>query len=315
MKTISFLIPCYRSEATLSAVVREIKDTMAEMAQYDFEIVLINDCSPDNTFDVIKRLCAEDPRITGISLSKNFGQHAALMAGMRRAQGDIVVCLDDDGQTPANEVGKLLAEIEAGRDAVYASYANKQHSLFRRFGSRLNNSMASALLGKPPRLQVTSYFAVTRFVVDEILRYTNPYPYVIGLVLRATNNISNVEVPHKSRETGKSGYTFTKLVSLWINGFTTFSVKPLRIATVIGTLFAAAGFIFSIVTMIRKLINNSIQAGWPSMICTIMIASGLPMLMIGLVGEYIGRVYISINQSPQYVVREVVGEKEAPSDQ
>ncbi|MBR5897207.1 MAG: glycosyltransferase family 2 protein, partial [Lachnospiraceae bacterium] len=210
---ISFVIPCYRSEKTLSDVVDEIKTTMAAIG-HEFEIILVNDCSPDKTFEVIKNLAAENSNILGIDLAKNFGQHCALMAGMRHSTGDVVVCLDDDGQTPADEVGKLLDKLEEGYDVCYASYGKKQHSGFRNFGSKVNELMTRIMLGKPKELKVSSYFAAKRFVVDDMLRYEQSYAYVIGLVLRATKNVANVEVNHRARSVGESGYTLTKLFSL-----------------------------------------------------------------------------------------------------
>lgn len=219
MSKISFIIPCYRSEKTLAHVVEEIRETMWGLAAYEYDIFLVNDCSPDDTFAVIRRLCSQYDNITGIDLAKNFGQHAALMAGLRRSDGDIVVCLDDDGQTPACEVGKLIEGIENGRDVIYASYENKKHSAFRNFGTWMNDIMTRVMLEKPKELQITSYFAARRFVVDSMLEYENSYPYVIGLVLRATRNIANVPVNHRSREIGSSGYTMKKLLGLWFNGF------------------------------------------------------------------------------------------------
>lgn len=229
MSKISFVIPCYRSAKTISGVVAEIQDTMTSMPEYVYDIFLVNDCSPDDTYEVIRALCRQNGNITGISLAKNFGQHAALMAGLRRSDGDIVVCLDDDGQTPADEVGKLLAGIENGSDVVYASYENKKHSAFRNFGTWMNDIMTRVMLGKPKNLHLTSYFAARRFVVDSMLKYENSYPYIIGLVLRATRNIANVPVRHRSRESGTSGYTIKKLLGLWFNGFTAFSIFPLRV--------------------------------------------------------------------------------------
>lgn len=246
MSKISFVIPCYRSAKTIGGVVAEIQDTMASMPEYVYDIFLVNDCSPDDTYEVIRALCRQNGNITGISLAKNFGQHAALMAGLRRSDGDIVVCLDDDGQTPADEVGKLLAGIENGSDVVYASYENKKHSAFRNFGTWMNDIMTRVMLGKPKNLHLTSYFAARRFVVDSMLKYENSYPYIIGLVLRATRNIANVPVRHRSRESGTSGYTIKKLLGLWFNGFTAFSIFPLRVATVTGVIFSGAGFIYGI---------------------------------------------------------------------
>ena len=304
---ISFVIPCYRSEKTLPDVIDEIKTTMSEIG-HEFEIILVNDSSPDNTFEVIKKIASENDNILGIDLAKNFGQHCALMAGMRHSSGDVVVCLDDDGQTPANEVGKLLGKLEEGFDVCYASYGKKQHSGFRNFGSKVNELMTRIMLGKPKELKVSSYFAAKRFVVDDMLRYDQSYAYVIGLVLRATKNVANVEVNHRARSVGESGYTLAKLFSLWFNGFTAFSIKPLRIATAIGCFCACSGFLYGIYTIIKKIIlMDAVEAGFSALMSVIVFLGGMVMLMLGLIGEYIGRIYICMNNSPQYVIRQKVG--------
>lgn len=309
MQTISFVIPCYRSSQTLPGVIREIRDTMKTLREYEYEVVLVNDSSPDDTFSVITGLCEENDNITGISLARNFGQHAALMAGFHYVKGDVVVCLDDDGQTPACEVGRLLAGIEEGADVVYAKYSRKHHSVFRNFGSHVNEAMARVMLGKPKDLYVSSYFAAKRFVVEEMIRYEYAYPYVIGLVLRTTKNIVNVEIDHRDRQAGESGYTFKKLLGLWFNGFTAFSVKPLRIATVAGVICALCGFAYGIYTIIKKIVIQppDLVVGFSALMSVIVFMGGMLMLMLGLVGEYMGRMYISMNNSPQYVIREIVG--------
>lgn len=304
MKKVSFVIPCYRSENTIGHVVNEIEETMNGIGKYEYEVILINDCSPDGTFNTIRKLCDEKTFVKGINFARNFGQHAALMAGLRHAEGDYVVCLDDDGQTPADEVSKLLDKLEEGYDAVYASYEHKQHSLFRNLGSKVNDLMTRMMLGKPKELYVSSYFAVQRFVVDDMIRYENSYPYVIGLVLRATKNIVNVPVNHREREEGRSGYTFKKLIGLWLNGFTAFSVLPLRLATTIGVGCAGLGFIYGIYTVVKKFINPEVPLGFSSVMAALVFFGGMIMVMLGLVGEYIGRIYISMNNSPQYVIRE-----------
>lgn len=306
MKKISFVIPCYRSEHTLPHVVSEIKEKMKTLPQYEYDVFLVNDCSPDNTLEVIRELCDEHDNIKGIGFARNFGQHSALMAGLRYSDGDYVVCLDDDGQTPADEVDKLLEKLEEGYDAVYAKYEHKQHSAFRNMGSRLNERMTRIMLGKPKELYVSSYFAVKRFVVEDMIRYENSYPYVIGLVLRATRNITNVSVNHREREEGVSGYTLKKLTGLWFNGFTAFSVKPLRIATAIGGMSAVMGFLYGIYTVIKRLVNPAVPMGFSAIMTAIVIFGGMIMVMLGLIGEYIGRIYISLNNSPQYVIREKI---------
>lgn len=309
-KLISFVIPCYRSAETIGKVVEEISATMAHLEQYRYEIILVNDASPDNTFEVIRDLCEKRKEICGVNLARNFGQHAALMAGFRYTHGDIVVCLDDDGQTPADEVPKLLAKIEEGFDAVYARYEVKKHSAFRNFGSHVNEWMTRVMLGKPKELYLSSYFAVKRFIVDEMIRYINPYPYVIGLVLRTTKNIANVDVKHRERQVGTSGYTIGKLLALWFNGFTAFSIKPLRVATAIGAFSAGIGFLYGVYTIIKKLLNPDVVIGFSSLMSVLVFTGGMVMLMLGIIGEYIGRIYISMNNSPQYVIRECIDERE-----
>ncbi len=308
-KLVSFVIPCYRSQATLPGVVREIRETMEKLEDYEYELVLVNDHSPDNTFDTIRELCREHDNITGIDLAKNFGQHNALMAGFHHIKGEIVVCLDDDGQTPADEAGKLLAGIEEGADVVYAKYNHKHHSGFRNWGSHVNELMTRVMLGKPRELYISSYFAARRFVIEEMIRYEYAYPYVIGLVLRTTKNIVNVEVAHRDRQAGTSGYTLGKLLALWFNGFTAFSVKPLRIATVTGGVCALIGFCYGIYTIIKKIFVNppGLVTGFSALMSVLVFMGGMLMLMMGLVGEYMGRMYISMNNSPQYVIREITG--------
>ena len=314
-KKISYVIPCYRSEKTIESVITEIEETMSFLQNYTYEIVLVNDGSPDNTWGKICETVKDHKEVRGFNFAKNFGQHAALMAGLNNVTGDIIICLDDDGQTPANEATKLIRAIEDGADAVYAKYDNKKHSAFRNFGTAMNEWMTEVMLGKPKKLYVSSYFAVRRFVVDEMVKYKGSYPYVIGLVLRTTKNIVNVDVNHRSREIGTSGYNFAKLLGLWVNGFTAFSIKPLRIATIMGCVFAFIGFIYGIYTIIKRFVLPDIPAGFSALMAAIIFFGGMTMLMLGMAGEYIGRTYISINENPQYVVRESVGNSDNRSEE
>ena len=306
MDKISFVIPCYHSEHTIGGVVDEIVSTVTAHGGYDYEIILINDNSPDNVMNTITELSKANPRVKGLELSRNFGQHSAIMAGFTYLTGDVIVCLDDDGQTPANEMFKLIDKLDEF-DLVFAEYKNKQHSGFRNFGSKVNDLMARWLLSKPKDLKIMSYFACKRYVVDEVLRYENPYPYMSGLLLRATRKVCNVEVNHRERVEGRSGYSMKKLLLLWINGFTSFSVKPLRFATFIGFLTAAVGFIFGIYVIIHKFVVPDSLMGWSSTMAAMLFIGGMIMLMLGMVGEYVGRIYLSINRSPQFVIRRKVG--------
>jgi len=273
----------------------------------------VNDYSPDLVWEKVLNLCENDSNIRGIHLAKNSGQHAALMAGYSYCTGEVVVSVDDDGQIPVNEMYLLIQKIiQDNLDVVYGTYENKKHNSFRNWGSRVNAFMTEVLINKPKSIQVTSFFAARKYIIDEIVKYKNPYPYVIGLVLRTTKKIGNISVNHRERQDGKSGYTIKKLLSLWMNGFTAFSVKPLRIATFLGFGVAIAGFTYGLVLIIRKLLGLTVVLGYSSLMATMLFIGGLIMIILGLIGEYIGRIYISINNSPQYVIRETInlGEKE-----
>lgn len=302
----SFVIPCYRSENTIEIVVKELTEKLNSENISDYEIILVNDCSPDNVWHKIKTLTDTDKHISGINLAKNFGQHAALLAGYAKTTGDYVVSLDDDGQAPIDELDKLMAGIDDEHDVVYAYYEDIKQKSYRKFGTWAATKMAQIMVGAPKDFKGSSFYIAKKFVIDEIVRYSNPYPYLLGLVLRSTRKIGYVKTEHRKRLEGTSGYTFKSLISLWINGFTAFSVKPLEIGTVIGVVFAIIGFVGGIVTIIRKLLNPAIMAGWSSLISVTLFVGGMLMLMLGLIGEYIGRIYICINNAPQYVIREEI---------
>lgn len=304
MQLLSFVIPCYHSAATLEAVTRQIRETVIRDGRYDYEIILVNDNPADDTWREILRLKKEDPRIFGICMSRNFGQASALMAGYRHARGDLVVSLDDDGQTPPSEMFRLIDAMDEDTDVVYASYPTKHHSAFRNFGSKINDWMATWLMGKPKDLYMASYYVARRFIIEEMVRCDNPFPYVDGLAVRSTSRFKNIPIDHQDRVEGESGYTFTKLLKLWLNGFTAFSVKPLRVATVMGIVFSLIGFLLALVVVVRKIILlDRIDAGWSSIVSIVLLLDGILMMMVGMVGEYVGRMYMAMNKSPQYVIR------------
>ncbi len=309
---ISIVIPCYRSEDTLEQVVLDAitelnqKPSRPEIAD-GYEIICVCDGSPDNVWEVIRRLSSEHRGIVrGILFAKNFGQHAALLAGYKASHGEIVISMDDDGQADPAGLWPLIDKVAEGYDVVYARYPEHKESAFRRFGSAVDKWMQETFIGKPKNVKGTSYFALRRFVVEEMVRYENSYPYIGGLVYRTTKNIGEVEIEHRERSAGTSGYSLGKLLRLWINGFTAFSEKPLRIATFLGIFCALVGFVAGIVTVIRKLVNPSIQLGYSSLMAVNLFVGGIIMLLLGIIGEYIGRIYISINNAPQYVIKEEV---------
>ena len=308
MQFISFVIPCYNSKHTLEQVIEEIDRTVSGVEEY--EIVLVNDCSKDGVWNVIERLASQRNDIIAVDFADNFGQQSALMAGYRMARGDIIVSLDDDGQTPVDEVYKLIDKLSEGYDAVYAKYHTKKASLFRRFGSQVAWWMSRMMLNRPKEVTGCSYFVMRRYIMEEVIRYKNCYPYVFGLVVRSTKNIANVHVNHRERAYGRSGYNMKKLVSLWMNGFTSFSVKPLRIAGIMGYLLAMIGFIAMLVIAVQKILNPNIAAGWSSTMSLVLLVGGVNLIMLGIMGEYIGRIYICLNNSPQYVIKRTIDRRE-----
>lgn len=304
---VSFVVPCYNSEKTIKGVVEEILQLQQELLELNIEIILVNDCSVDNTYAVISKLAKENDNIVSVNLSKNFGQHAALMAGFAYTTGDYVCCLDDDGQTPAEEFHKLYEELIAEQlDVVYAKYIHKEHSAFRNFGSWMNQKMTEYFLDKPKDLYLSSYFLAKRYVIDNILVYKNPYPYMMGLVLQSTKKIGNVEVNHKPRKVSQSGYSVKKLISLWVNGITAFSVKPLRVSSFLGFMLTGISIIGLLYLFINKIVNPTVPLGWSSVILSILLVGGLLAFILGLIGEYVGRIYLCINNIPQYVIKDDV---------
>lgn len=304
MNLISIVIPCYNSQHSITKLVNALKKEFSNNSDYDYEIILVNDHSQNNTFQVIKELCS-DKKIKGINFAKNFGQQSALMAGLKISTGDLVVCMDDDCQTPPNQIFKLIDGINDDVDVVYARYKDKKHSKFRNFGTFLNDFMLVHFIGKDKDLFISSYFVAKRFVIDHVLNYNNPFPYLEGLIIQTTNNIINVDIDHRERVYGESGYTLSKLLGLWINGFTSFSIKPLRFSLYLGGLIAIIGFLGGIYIVIRQLISP-FDSGWASLITVLLFSSGLLMFALGAVGEYVGRIFLSLNKLPQYVIKDEI---------
>lgn len=303
---LSFIIPCYGGEMLVKNTIEEVIQMVEKKSAYLYEIIAVNDCSPDNELKVLYDLASHNRNIKVIDFAKNFGKHSALMAGYEYATGNIIICLDDDGQCPLDCLWDLLAPLFGGYDVSIAKYGIKKESLFRNMGSILNDKMAQILLDKPKNIQLANFFAMKKFVVDEMLHYHHPYPYIDGLIFRTTKNIVNVTMNDRERAIGKSTYTMRKLVGQILNGFTAFSVKPLRIATVLGFLCATFGFIYGIYTIGFKFFSPDTVLGYSSLMSALLFIGGMIMIILGLIGEYIGRIYICLNNSPQYVIRNKV---------
>lgn len=307
MKKVSIVIPCYNSDKSIGPVVDEIVETVSGKMEY--EVILVNDGSTMALWNAIVGLVDKYPStVKGIRFAKNFGQHAALMAGYRASKGEVVIQMDDDGQCNPKGIFTLLEKIEEGFDAVYARYPDCKKAKWRSLGSEINRRMCISLIDMPGNLKPMSFAAYRRYVVDEMIRYDKPYPYVGGLAFRTTSNLCDVEIVHRERIEGKSNYSIRKLLKLWMNGFTAFSVKPLEIASLFGAIIAFVGLIFSVVLVVKRLCGFPYLEGWSSLMALMLLLNGFVLLMIGLVGEYIGRIYICLNNAPQYVVRDEYGE-------
>lgn len=307
MKKISFVIPCYGSEKTIGIVIDEINTVVGKNEKYDYEIIAVNDQSPDNVWEVLKKIANKNKKVKLINLAKNMNRPGALMAGLSVVSGDYVIIMDDDGQCPMEKLWDLIKPLEDGHDVSMAKYTEYKQSIFKSFGTIVNRKMTEIIIEKPKNLNFTNFMALKRYIVEEIVKYKNPYPYMTGLLLRTTSDMVNVEMEERKRITGSTNFTFKKMLSLWLNGFTAFSVKPLRIATVIGFITAALGFLYGLYVIVHKLVvHTSVAQGYSSIMAVLLFIGGIIMLMLGIVGEYIGRIYISINNSPQYVIKEKV---------
>lgn len=307
MCKISVIVPCYNSTKVLYTLVQETIQVFQDRGVTDYEFVLVNDCSPHReSIGILENLAAQYSFVKVIDLAKNTGQANAQLTALRYAQGEIIVNLDDDMQTHPKNIPLLLDKLEEGYDLVMGTYPSKRHSLFRNFLSQAENIFASIVLHKPRDIHFTSFWATRDYIRDCIIEYTHPYAFMEGLFIRATDSIASVDVEHFERQEGSSGYNLIKLIKLWSN-FTNFTVLPLRIAGVFGILSGAMGFISMMVMAIRKLLNpQAVIEGYTSLLCVMLLFFGIVLMFMGVMGEYIGRIFICINSSPQQVVKRTI---------
>jgi len=300
---LSFVIPVFNSAQSIASVVEEIH---AACDDIEYEIVLVNDGSSDESEAVCLRLKDKYPDVlTFVHLARNFGEHNAVLAGLHQARGPYVAVLDDDGQHPVAEALRLYAGIkEKNTDVLYGHYRVKRHSFVRNLVSRVNDKLANVMLKKPPEIYLSSFKVMNRFVVDEVCKYGGAFPYIDGLIFRVTQNIEQIEVEHRERLVGESTYTWKKLFLLWLNMFLNFSIKPLRIAALAGVFMAGLSVLGLIVIVADKIwINPNVTVGIPTVLVAIALFSGVQLIILGAVGEYLGRVFLDQNGTPQFVVR------------
>lgn len=309
----SVIIPCYRSDQTIRKVVELTMAEFEKMGRGDYEFVLVDDYSPDGgkTVQALRGLVEDYDCVRVVELAKNSGQHNAVMAGLNFAKGDILIAMDDDMQTHPSQLPIILEKLDKGYDIVYGYYPTKKHSKFRNFGSYVNYMTVRILLDKPKELKTSSFWAVKKFVRDYAIQYPSAYTHLQGVFLRITRNISSVPIQHFEREVGTSNYTMKKLLQLWSN-IMGFSVVPLRLAMYLGYFFAGIGFLGAVGVVIRKIVRPVTYIGWPSMMVCICFFSGIILVFMGLIGEYIGRIFLGMNNNPQFVVRQIDEHGRAP---
>jgi undecaprenyl-phosphate 4-deoxy-4-formamido-L-arabinose transferase len=311
---LSVVIPAYGSELTLAELVRQLEVVLsaAPRVMGSYEIIFVCDHSPDRTWDVIKQLAGTRAKVSGILLRMNAGQHNALMAGFARATGDIVVTMDDDLQHSPEDIPELLEKLDEGHDVVYARFKNRNHAAWKVAGSKFNDRIAGYLMKKPSDLYLSPFRALKAPICRDILTYSGPYVYVDGLILSFTRNIASVEVDHFDRYAGTSRYGLRKSISLWLKMATSFSLVPLRLTSLLGIVVSGLGFLLAFLLIVQKLTIDVMPVGWASLIVAVLVIGGVQLLALGVLGEYLGRVLLTINSRPQYVIGETV-EGRAPA--
>ena len=301
---LSICIPVYNGADTICPLMENLDSTFSKIEK---EVVLVNDGSRDKSAEVCKDLCKKYDYVKFINLRRNFGEHNAVMCALNYCTGDYAVIIDDDLQNPPEEIFKLLNEIEKGYDVVYSKYHVKKHNWFRNFGSKINDVFATWLIGKPKNLYLCSFKIINRAMIDELKKYKGPFPYIDGLLLRATNNVSSVFVEHKARTQGKSNYTLGKLLNLWLSMFINFSIKPMRFITITGLTISLISVVMALFFIVEKIMNPQTLPGWTTIIVLLLFFGGLQSTFLGIIGEYIGKNYLDQNNTPQWVVKETFG--------
>lgn len=301
---LSIIIPVYNSVDILTELIVQIEKNTTFIDC--FEVILINDCSTDNSWKSIRALCNKYNFLKGINLRKNVGQHNAIMAGLNLSNGDVIVMMDDDLQHSPKYIEKLYGQIILGNDVCYTKYLTKKHKNWKILGSKFNNKVANLLLNKPNDLYMSSYKAISNDIKEEIIQYDGPYAYIDGLILAVTNNISTIEIEHHQRYLGEGNYNLRSSVSLWAKMATSFSVLPLRIATFTGLIISGFSFLLGVYFILEKLFGNTVPDGWTSLIVIVLFLGGIQLLSLGIIGEYIGRSYLKINGKKQYSIQEII---------
>ena len=296
---ISLVIPTYKGAKTLPRLIEEL---MITFKNHKIEIIIVNDFSPDTTHEDVMLLLDKYPnKITYLKLSKNFGEHSATMAGLRHSEGNLIVIMDDDGQNPPEEAYKLAEfSLKSEYDVIFTKYQIKKDSFIRNLMSKIANISAQIILKKPKEIYFSSFKAIKRNIVDEIIKYEGAYPYIDGLIFSITSNIGSFDVIHKERKQGKSSYNIYKLAKHYSNLIINFSTFPIHLFSVLGLIITIISFLVIIAIAVEKMINPNVPIGYSTLISVLIFFSGVQLLFLGLIGEYVGKILKNVNKENQY---------------
>jgi glycosyltransferase involved in cell wall biosynthesis len=268
----------------------------------EWELILVNDKSEDRSWEGIVKICRSDQRVKGISLRKNFGQDNAILAGMSIARGAFVVVMDDDLQHDPAAIPSLYEKCRQGYDICYGRFASKKQKMWKNIGSWMNGKLAEKLLEKPPGIYLSPFKIIRKEVVDEVLRFRSSFPYIDATLLTITKNMTEVEVTHHERKYGAGNYNLFRSVLVFINHLTNYSIYPLRLVTLVGFFSAFVSFLGGGFYLVQYLYSDKRVEGWISLVLLIIFFGGLILMSIGLIGEYIGRIFLSVNNKALYSI-------------
>lgn len=302
---LSVVIPVYRSEAILPELASRLSQALPALAQ-QYELILVNDCSPDHSWEVICQLQKQFSWIVGVNLMRNYGQHNALLCGLRSAKFDVIVTMDDDLQHPPEEISKILHKLFEGYDVVYGTPEEEQHGLGRDLASIATKITLRNLIGAEIAGQVSAFRAFRRHVTESFAQYRGSFVSIDVLLTWGTNRFAAVKVRHEMRKQGASGYTFRKLVTHAMNMMTGFSTVPLQFASVVGFFFTLFGIGILVFVLGRYFITGSSVPGFPFLASTIAIFAGAQLFALGIIGEYLARMHFRMMDRPSYAIREVI---------
>ncbi|HWY38838.1 MAG TPA: glycosyltransferase family 2 protein [Bacteroidia bacterium] len=304
---ISVVIPVYNSEECLLRLIQELTEALVVFNEY--EIILVNDKSKDKSWEKIVQVCSTNNFVTGVNFRKNFGQDNAIMAGLQIARGEYIVIMDDDLQHSPSDIIKLYSKCREGFDICYGSFKKKKQKAWKNIGSWVNGKLSEKLLQKPANIYLSPFKVITKGIADEVLKYSGPFPYIDATLLTITSNITQTEVDHHPRHKGKGNFDLVKSTLVFIKHATNYSIYPLRMVSVLGFVIALLSFILGILYLVEYFFNSQRIEGWITIVILVIFFGGMILMSLGLIGEYIGRIFLSINKKPQFTIEQIIGNK------